>query len=317
VQRAGHHLLAGAAFAGDQHACLARTGLLQQREDLLHAGRSAHQLAQLALERTVGGATIRAYLHGLQPVAFITDDDPYYLHSDRLGSITNITNETGDPQWTYAYDPYGNPITETQDDENAPDNLLRDTGQYQDPATADYHLRARTYNPTTGRFLTLDPKPRTHHDPYVASYAYADDDPTRLVDSSGRAPNLADAPILSPWVAVVGLWLSSASFDCLRNGSCNGGFLPLATEIKDRLGGVFEARRFKPSGEKTCHYCGQRTRPERGYPNSAEEDHALPWSRGGQTIEENRNHSCRTCNRRKGAKTEAEFWAWVRNNLKS
>ena len=49
VQRARHHFLAGAALAGDQHAGLARSGLLQQGENFLHLGRRAHHFAQRAL----------------------------------------------------------------------------------------------------------------------------------------------------------------------------------------------------------------------------------------------------------------------------
>ena len=49
VHGARHQFLAGAAFAGDQHAGLARSGLLQQRKNLLHLGGSAHQFAERAL----------------------------------------------------------------------------------------------------------------------------------------------------------------------------------------------------------------------------------------------------------------------------
>ncbi len=46
VHGARHQLLAGAAFAGDQHASLARSGLLQEGKNLLHFRRRAHQFAQ-------------------------------------------------------------------------------------------------------------------------------------------------------------------------------------------------------------------------------------------------------------------------------
>ena len=49
VHRARHQFLAGAALAGDQHASLARSGLLQEGKNFLHLGRSTHQFAERAL----------------------------------------------------------------------------------------------------------------------------------------------------------------------------------------------------------------------------------------------------------------------------
>ena len=49
MYRARHHFLSGAALAGDQHASFARSGLLQQGENLLHPGRRAHHFAHAPL----------------------------------------------------------------------------------------------------------------------------------------------------------------------------------------------------------------------------------------------------------------------------
>jgi hypothetical protein len=48
VDGACYQFLARAAFTRDQDACLARSSLLQERENLLHLGRSAYQLAERA-----------------------------------------------------------------------------------------------------------------------------------------------------------------------------------------------------------------------------------------------------------------------------
>lgn len=50
----------------------------------------------------------------------------------------------------------------------------------------------------------------------------------------------------------------------------------------------------------TCIYCGRRGGP-------LECDHLQPWSKGGLSVLNNLGTACRTCNQRKGAKTEAEF----------
>ncbi|OUM45699.1 HNH endonuclease [Arthrobacter agilis] len=57
-------------------------------------------------------------------------------------------------------------------------------------------------------------------------------------------------------------------------------------------------------GLNNCRFCGVELNYRRGrLPNSAEVDHILPVSRGGQDAIENlRADTCRTCNRRKGAR---------------
>lgn len=55
------------------------------------------------------------------------------------------------------------------------------TGQLFDP-TGFYHLRAREYDPETGRFVQRDPAPATTTQPYISSFAYAGDQPAVLID---------------------------------------------------------------------------------------------------------------------------------------
>jgi RHS repeat-associated protein len=69
-------------------------------------------------------------------------------------------------------------------DRKAPANPIKFAGEYLD-ATGLYHLRARQYDPSTGRFSTTDPKPTTPTQPYMSAYIYANDNPTALTDPSG------------------------------------------------------------------------------------------------------------------------------------
>ena len=64
----------------------------------------------------------------------------------------------------------------------------RCSGEQYDPDLGLYYLRARCYNPATGRFLSRDPEngwiklPATLH-----KYLYASGDPVNRIDPSGRA----------------------------------------------------------------------------------------------------------------------------------
>jgi RHS repeat-associated protein len=141
----------------------------------------------LAVEQDGGGALLRSYLYGLNRISMNAGGAAYYYHHDQLGSVINVTSSLGATQWTDSYEPFGTIRTETKNANKAPTNLMKFTGQYLDP-TGLYHLRARQYDPTAGRFLTSDPAPSIETAPYVASYAYVADQPTVLIDPTGLCP---------------------------------------------------------------------------------------------------------------------------------
>ena len=55
-------------------------------------------LPQLALERDGAGATLRNYLRGVDLVSMETSGQSAYFHRDALGSIINVTSDTGATQ---------------------------------------------------------------------------------------------------------------------------------------------------------------------------------------------------------------------------
>jgi RHS repeat-associated protein len=59
-------------------------------------------------------------------------------------------------------------------------------GEYEDQ-TGLYHLRARQYEPSTGRLLSRDPVAAPLRDPHVSLFAYVGNRPTVYVDPSGRS----------------------------------------------------------------------------------------------------------------------------------
>ena len=116
----------------------------------------------------------------------------YYFHYDLLGSITNLTDSSGTTMWTDSYEPYGLIHSETKNSTQAPTAVIKFAGEYLDP-TGLYHLRARQYDPSSGRFTTLDPLPNPTTDPYMSAYTY--DRPTVLTDPSG----MRSGTCTSPW----------------------------------------------------------------------------------------------------------------------
>lgn len=147
-------------------------------------------LPLLASERDGNAVLLRRYVYGNDLLSMTSGGASYYYHYDGLGSVANVTSSIGTLQWSYVYEPFGTVRTEVKNDPQAPTNLMRFTGELYDLDTSLYHLRARQYDPTLGRFLTVDPLAQPVSDPYVGDYIYASNRPTVLGDPSGLRGSL-------------------------------------------------------------------------------------------------------------------------------
>jgi RHS repeat-associated protein len=144
-----------------------------------------HRLPQLAVERNGAGASLRQYVYGPRRISMTSGSTTSYFHHDGLGSVTNMTSPSGARRWTWSYEPFGVIRTEQRSGGNAPANSMKFAGEYLDP-TGLYHLRAREYEPMTGRFLRPDPVDAGVGTPLISAYIYAANRPTVLVDPSGE-----------------------------------------------------------------------------------------------------------------------------------
>ncbi|HEU5478041.1 MAG TPA: RHS repeat-associated core domain-containing protein [Gaiellaceae bacterium] len=140
-------------------------------------------LPQLALEKDGSNTLIRRYIYG-QHLISMNNGSAFYYHYDPLGSVVNLTTATGTTETTDSYEPFGAVHSEAINDRKAPTNPIKFAGAYLD-STGLYHLAARQYDPSTGRFTSTDPKPTTPTQPFMSSYVYAKDEPTLLIDPTG------------------------------------------------------------------------------------------------------------------------------------
>jgi RHS repeat-associated protein len=142
-------------------------------------------LPQIALERNGSDSLLRAYAYSLDLVSQKAGSKTFYYHHDGLGSVADVTGSTGTSLIWSEYYPYGL-VRQSGIGQGAPTNPFNFAGEQRDETTGLYHLRARQYDPGTGRFLTTDPAAAAISDPSLASYVYVLDNPTLLADPSGR-----------------------------------------------------------------------------------------------------------------------------------
>jgi RHS repeat-associated protein len=109
-----------------------------------------------------------------------------YLHANKQGSVTEVTDPSGNVIERYRYDEYGKPkvlsATYVQLAAAIVGNWFLFTGREYDFETGYYYYRSRTYDPGTGTFLQEDPLGE-HDGLNVVAYVHAN--PVNLSDPYG------------------------------------------------------------------------------------------------------------------------------------
>ena len=148
------------------------------------------------IAETDGGGTITTIYtqgQGIDEPISMTRNNTYYYHRDTLGSITSLTDETGNVVQEYRYDSFGN-ITYMKDS-----NFIQPftfTGREYDPESGLYYYRERTLDPNSGTFISSDPIGFDTGD--VNLYWYVRGNPLSLIDPSGLLLGGPNAKIEMP-----------------------------------------------------------------------------------------------------------------------
>ena len=130
------------------------------------------------------------YRDGTLLAAYMSNLQQHHMDVDHLGTPRLITNAGGGQPTYHVYLPYGVEATPFNQDQER----MKFTGHERDladptsPADDLDYMHARFTNPTTGRFLTIDPSPsaKTQNPQSWNLYAYTWNNPLRYLDSNGR-----------------------------------------------------------------------------------------------------------------------------------
>ena len=134
--------------------------------------------------------------NGQTTAVYTNEPDPYgqlisqrsngatnYYHFDGQGSTRQLTDANQNVTDPATYTAFGEEVNSSGDTTN-PFGFKGAVGYYANPETNDLYVRARTYEPVIGRWLSRDPIGYTDD---VNRYRYAQNGPTRFFDPSGLA----------------------------------------------------------------------------------------------------------------------------------
>jgi RHS repeat-associated protein len=136
----------------------------------------------ILLELNGSTAIVARYTHGPgvdEPLVMDKNSQSFYYHADGLGSITDLTNQTGTVVQRYTYSSFGK--IESQSDPNFVQPYTF-TGRELDAETGLYHYRARYYDAIAGRMIQTDPIG------FIAGlnlYVYSGNNPVNYIDPLG------------------------------------------------------------------------------------------------------------------------------------
>jgi len=155
----------------------------------LTAGSTSFTQSVLGLASTAAGGTLSSYTRDPAGnlIAQRTGNTPgqtansYYLR-DSIGTVTGLTDASGNRQASYSYDPYGQ-LTASSGNAAA-GNPFRFAGGYQDP-TGLYHYGQRYYDPALGRWTQQDNLSHLGDLNQADRYTYTGGDPVNNIDPGG------------------------------------------------------------------------------------------------------------------------------------
>ncbi len=153
--------------------------------------------AQVLEERDANGTLAVRYVYGLDLIAQVRGTNPSYYHYDGLGSTRQLTDNPTNPLTdkpdvlnSYTYEAFGRRLESGTGDQV--DNSYRFTGEQYDGQTSSYYLRARYYQPGTGRFTGRDAFQGNTNDPMTLhKYMYCAADPVNKIDPGGEEFTIA------------------------------------------------------------------------------------------------------------------------------
>ncbi len=137
-------------------------------------------------------------------------EEPFFYHSDHLGSASWITDGTGQPVQHIQYLPFGESFVNQHT--SGYEERFTFTGKEKDSESGFYYFGARYYDcDLSGLFLSVDPMSDKY--PSLSPYAYCAWNPIKIVDPNGDSLYALDASSQNDLRSIAGEYSDMLKFD--------------------------------------------------------------------------------------------------------
>lgn len=137
--------------------------------------------SNMVMELDDSDQVIDKYIRGYGLIK--SDLNGYYLHNAH-GDVIQLADQQGVVTRSYLYDAFG----VEQESQPNDTNPFRYCGEYLDNESGNVYLRARYYDPATGRFISEDSYKGNLWNPLSLNlYTYCENEPLGHIDPSGRS----------------------------------------------------------------------------------------------------------------------------------
>lgn len=118
-----------------------------------------------------------------------------YLYADSLGSVVVAADSTGAQKAAYNYDAYGKIEGSGTTESAHTTTRFGYAGEWADPTTGLYNLRARWYDPAVSGFISQDPLKDSTNSPYQ----YTSGNPLKFTDPTGLYQTVSEDGRVWDW----------------------------------------------------------------------------------------------------------------------
>lgn len=177
-------------------------------------------------------------------------DEVIFFFNDALGSAVAAVNESGELCWSEEYTGYG--------DKSINDDVISVvgcgivgeergfTGHTEDVNSDLVYMQQRYYDPSIGRFLSIDPLDANPESPKTFNrYAYANNNPYKYVDPDGRAAIVVGLLIIGAGVEAYDLYqaykeggVSGLAQQAATDAVMSAAGVGIPAKLAGRLGGL-------------------------------------------------------------------------------
>jgi RHS repeat-associated protein len=201
---------------------------------------NASGVSQVLVDHDTTGTPLAEYTYGNELIGQRRGGSAHYHHRDGSRNVRLLSDSAGAASDTYAYNAFGERLSRS----GTTTNPYQFAGDRYGELDSLVFLRARYYDPSTGRFISKDPFEGVLRDPVsLHRYLYANANPVSFVDPTGEyvtAQELGVAASISAGISLIASGIAGETvWEAIPKAIIAAGFGVIGGAAGARVGAYF------------------------------------------------------------------------------